>query len=73
MFRYVSLAAFAAIAALAACADNTMSKSAADEAAARAGCRSEAEAAQDRPEGRGTAGADAYAKFVAECMRSKGY
>jgi len=73
MSRYSRGAAIAALALLAACADDTMSRSASDEAAARAACQSEADAAKARPEGRGLAGAEAYDKFVEECLRQKGY
>jgi len=73
MSRHVTMAAIAAVALLAACTNDTMSKSASDEAAARAACRSEADATRDRPEGAGLAGAAAYDKYVLECMRTKGY
>jgi hypothetical protein len=72
MSRHIYGAAFTALALLAACADDTMSRSASDEAAARTACRSEADASKARPEGRGLAGAEAYDKFVEDCMREKG-
>jgi hypothetical protein len=69
----VGIAAIMGLALLAACSNDTMSKSATDEAAARDACRAEADAAKDRPEGRGFAGAADYNKFVEQCMHDKGY
>ena len=67
------IAAVVGLALLAACNEKPMSKSATDEAAARDACRSAAEAALARPEGRGLVGAADYNKYVDQCMRSKGY
>ena len=69
----VGIAAIMGLALLAACSNDTMSKSATDEAAARDACRAEADAAKDRPEGRGFTGGADYNRYVAECMRQKGY
>ncbi|MGE5146690.1 MAG: hypothetical protein ACM3N5_08070 [Candidatus Eiseniibacteriota bacterium] len=69
----VGIAALLGLALLTACTNDTMSKSAIDEAAAGDACRAEADAAKDQPEGRGLTGATDYNRFVEECLRSKGY